>query len=135
MNIDTRTEYIYSFANASLTLRMIEYLRQQSKIPLDSVIVINLIDRWLVKIKLKYPISLQLAQDFRAFLNEIGIPDNPSNRVKMALQKLEGGASPTEVMNRYQVVIVAHGKPEKEEIEVFRQAIVERLGYCPQNMA
>ncbi|MGF1539158.1 MAG: hypothetical protein ACFCU5_01700 [Pleurocapsa sp.] len=133
MNIDTG--YIYSFANASLTLRTIEYLRQQSKIPLDSVAVINLIDRWLVQIKLKHSIPLSLAQDFRAFLNEIGIPDNPSSRVRMALQKLEAGASATEVMNRYQVVIVAHGKPEKEEIEVFRRAIVERLGYCPQNMA
>jgi hypothetical protein len=133
MNVDTG--YIYSFANASLTLRTIEYLRQQSKIPLDSVAVINLIDRWLVKIQLKHSIPLQLALDFRAFLNEIGIPDSPSSRVKMALQKLEAGASPTEVMNRYQVVIVAHGKPEKEEIEIFRQAIVERLGYCPQNMA
>ena len=132
MNIDTG--YIYSFANASLTLRTIEYLRQQSKIPLDSVAVINLIDRWLVKVKLKHTISLKLAKDIRAFLNEIGIPHQPSTRVKMALQKLEAGASPTEVMNRYQVVIVAHGKPETEEIEVFRQEIVERLGYCPQNM-
>ncbi len=133
MNIDTG--YIYSFANASLTLRAIEYLRQQSKIPLDSVAVINLIDRWLVKVKLKYTIPLKLAKDIRAFLNEIGMPHEPSTRVNMALQKLEAGASPTEVMNRYQVVIVAHGKPEKEEIECFRKAIVERLGYCPQNMA
>ena len=133
MNIDR--EYIYSFANASLTLRTIEYLRQQSKIPLDSVVVINLIDRWLVKIKLKYTIPLKLAKDILAFLNEMGIPHQPSTRVKMALQKLEAGASPTEVMNRYQVVIVAHGKPEAKEIEVFREAIVERLGYCPQNMA
>ena len=133
MNIDTG--YLYSFANASLTLRTIEYLRQQSKIPLDSVAVINLIDRWLVKVKFKHTIARELAKDIQAFLNEIGIPYQPSTRVRMALQKLEAGASPTEVMNRYQVVIVANGKPEKEEIEVFRQEIVERLGYCPQNMA
>ena len=133
MNIDTK--YIYSFANASLTLRAIEYLRQQYKIPLDSVVVINLIDRWLVKIKLRHSISLELEKDIQAFFNEIGMPYEPSARVNMALHKLEAGASPTEVMNLYQVVIVAHGKPEKEEIEFFRKAIVERLGYCPQNMA
>ena len=38
-------------------------------------------------------------------------------------------------MNRYRVVIVAHGKSETEEIEIFRDRIVERLGFCPQNMA
>ena len=48
---------------------------------------------------------------------------------------LEQGESPTAVMNRYQVVIVAHGEPETEEIEIFRDQIVHRLGYCPQNMA
>ena len=38
-------------------------------------------------------------------------------------------------MNRYKIVIVANGKPEQEEIEIFRQELVSKLGYCPQSMA
>jgi hypothetical protein len=53
----------------------------------------------------------------------------------MALQKLDAGESATSVMNRYQVVIVAHGEPDKTEIEIFCAQIVERLGYCPQHLA
>jgi hypothetical protein len=127
-------ESIYSFANASLTLRVIEYLRNQS-LPVESVAVINLIDRWVVKVKMKYSISTELFKDILAFFNEMGIPHKPSDRIEMALWELEAGTSPTEVMNRYQVVIVAYGEPEQEEVEVFREEIVERLGYCPQNMA
>ena len=129
------TEHLYSFANASLTLRVIEYLRDQKNLPLDSVAVINLIDCWLVKVKMKNYIDIEIDKDIRAFFLEMGIPYQPSAQIAMALQELEAGKSPTEVMNRHQVVIVAHGKPEKEEIEVFREQIVDRLGYCPRNMA
>ncbi len=129
------TEYLYSFANASLTLRVIEYLRNQTKIPVDSVIVVNLIDRWLIKIKLKQGIDWQLARDFQAFLNEMGIVHQASPTLTMALLQLEAGESPTDVMNRYKIVIVAYGKPDQEEIEIFRQQLVAKLGYCPQSMA
>ena len=127
-------ESIYSFANASLTLRVIEYLRNQS-LPVESVAVINLIDRWLVKVKMKYPLPVELSKNVLAFFNEMGMPYTPSTRIEMALWELEAGKSPTEVMNRYQVVVVAYGEPEKEEVEIFREEIVERLGYRPQNMA
>ena len=129
------TEYLYSFANASLTLRVIEYLRNQTKIPVDSVVVVNLIDRWLLKIKLKQNISYELTEDFQAFLNEMGVVHHPSPRLMMALLQLDAGESPTDVMNRYKIVIVANGKPEQEEIEIFRQELVSKLGYCPQSMA
>ncbi len=128
-------QYLYSFANASITLRVIEHLRNNYQSALKSVAVINLIDRWLVKINLKYDIDIELAKNLRAFLQEMGILDRPSTRIAKVLAKLEEGESITAIMNRYQVVIVAYGKPEKEEIEIFREQIVERLGYCPQNMA
>ncbi|MGK7894994.1 MAG: hypothetical protein AB4372_15585 [Xenococcus sp. (in: cyanobacteria)] len=129
------TEYLYSFANASLTLRVIEYLRNQNRIAVDSVIVVNLIDRWLIKIKLKEDIDWQLAQDFQAFLNEMGVIYQASPRLMTALLQLDQGVSPTEVMNRYKIVIVANGKPDQEEIEIFRQQLISKLGYCPQSMA
>ena len=128
-------EYIYSFPNTSCTLRVIEYLQKQDRYYLDSVAVINLIDRWLVKLSLKQSTPHRLVKNIQAFFNEMGSVYKPSNKIRSAIASLEQGESPTEVMNRYQVVIVTHGKPETEEIEIFRDCIVERLGYCPQNMA
>jgi hypothetical protein len=131
----THTPYLYSFANFSLTLRIVEYLRNYYQPILQSVVVINLVNGWLIKINLKNYISLESAKNFQAILDEMGIPFEPPPHIAKALTRLEAGDSPTEIMNRYQVVIITYGKPEKEEIELFRQEIVERLGYCPQNMA
>jgi sulfur carrier protein ThiS len=114
---------------------VIEHLRRRYQLHLNSVAVINLIDRWLIKICLKSSIPHQLDKNLQAFLNEMGVTCQPSTKVLDALCSLEQGESPTVVMNQYQVVIVAHGKPETEEIEIFRDQIVNRLGYCPQNMA
>ena len=128
-------EYIYSFPNTSCTLRAIAYLRNKYQSYLDSVTAINLIDRWLVKLSLKNSTPYRLVKNLQAFLSEMGSMSEPSSKILEALASLDRGESPTDVMNRYQVVIVAHGKPETEEIEIFRDRIVERLGYCPQNMA
>ena len=48
---------------------------------------------------------------------------------------LENGQSPIDVMRRYQVAIVSHGKPDREEIEAFRRQFVMGLGYCPETLA
>lgn len=128
-------EYIYSFPNTSCTLAVIEHLRQKYQPHLNSVAVINLIDRWLVKLNLKSSVPYRTEKNLQSILNEMGLVARPAPKIVEALASLERGESPTEVMNRYQVVIVAHGKPETEEIEIFRDCIVERLGYCPQNMA
>lgn len=133
--MNTNIEYIYSFPNASSTLRVIQYLRKKYQSNLDSVAVINLIDCWLIKLNLKNSTPDRLTKNLQAFLNEMGVPGRPSSKILNALASLDRGESATEVMNRYQVVIVAHGKPETEEIEIFRDQIVDRLGYCPQNMA
>jgi hypothetical protein len=127
--------YIYCFPNASFTLRIIQHLRNNYESILDSVVVINLIDSWLVKISFLDTISQTSTKNLQAFFNEMGIVFQPSNKIMKALASLEAGESPTAVMNRYCVAIVAHGKAETEEIEIFRDQIVDRLGYCPQNMA
>ncbi len=128
-------EYIYSFSNASFTLRVIKHLRNKYQTYLDSVAVINLVDRWLVQIYLKNSVPYQSGKNLQSFLNEMGTIIQPSSQIINALASLAQGESPTEVMNRYQVVIVDYGKPETEEIEIFRDQVVDRLGYCPQNMA
>lgn len=132
--MNNNREYIYSFPNTSCTLAIMQYLRRKNQSHLDSVAVINLIDRWLVKLNLKSSTPYQLEKNLQAVLNEMGSVSQPSLKILEALNSLEQGKSPTEVMNHYQIVIVAHGKPETKEIEIFRDRIVERLGYCPQNM-
>lgn len=133
--MNNNREYIYSFPNTSCTLRTITYLQNQYQPYLNSVAVINLIDCWLVKLSLKNCTPLQLIKNLQSFCNEMGLMTQPSSQIKEALRSLEHGESPTEVMNRYQVVVVLYGKPEIEEIKIFRDRLVDNLGYCPQNMA
>lgn len=132
--MNTNIECLYSFANVSSTLRVIRHLRNKYQSYLNSVAVINLADRWLVKVCLKSSMPYQLSKNLRAFLAEMGTASQATTELVDALAKLEAGESPTTIMNRYRVVIVAYGKPEIEEIEIFRDRIVKKLGYCPQNM-
>ncbi|PAX60259.1 hypothetical protein [Brunnivagina elsteri] len=128
-------EYLYYLANASLTLRVVEFLHTRPQLPVSFVTVIHQIDGWVVRVKLTSPISPDDNGDFRAFLNELGISYEPPMRVQMALWSLETGQCPVDVMRRYQVAIVSHGNPEREEIEAFRQQFVRGLGYCPETLA
>ena len=128
-------EYIYSFPNTSCTLRTIALLRNKYQSYLDSVAVINLIDRWLIRSNLHNSTPYRSIKNLEAFLNEMGSVARPSDKISEALASLDRGESPTNVMNRYKVVVVIYGKPETEEIEIFRDRIVDGLGYCPQNMA
>jgi hypothetical protein len=127
--------YLYFLANASLTLRVAEYLRQASHFSVEFMTVIHQIDGWIVKIKLSDPITPQQHGDFLAYMNELGIPYEPDIRVQMALWSLETGQSPVEVMRRYQVAVVSHGIPDKEDIEAFRRQFTRGLGYCPETLA
>ena len=97
--------------------------------------MINQIDCWLIQVWLKEYTPIDSAKNIKAFFSEMGVPSQPATKIVNALTCLQLGESPTAVMNRYQVVIVAHGKPVTEEIEIFRDQIVDRLGYCPHNMA
>jgi hypothetical protein len=131
----TNMEYLYYLANASLTLRVVQYLHGRPRIPVSFITVIHQIDGWVVRVKLDYPINKNEDGDIRAFLNELGIRYEPPMRVQMALWSLEAQQNPVEVMRRYQVAIVSHGSPDKEEIEAFRQQFVRGLGYCPETLA
>ncbi|KYC43142.1 hypothetical protein WA1_13670 [Scytonema hofmannii PCC 7110] len=127
-------EYLYYLANTSLTLRLIEFLRGKPQIPVSFITVISQIDGWVIKIKLKSLINPQLDGDIKAFLNELGIPHSPSKRVSMALESLAAGHSPVNVMHKYQVAVVSHGSPQREDIEAFRQQFINGLGYCPPTL-
>lgn len=128
-------EYTYYLANASLTLRVVEHLLSCDRLPLEFMTVIHQIDGWVIRVKMDDDIGVYDAENFRAYMNELGIAYDPGIRVRMALWGLETGQSPIDVMRRYQVAIVSHGKPDREEIEAFRRQFVMGLGYCPETLA
>ena len=127
-------QYLYYLPNASLTLRVVEYFKRND-FPIKFVTVINQYDGWIIKVKMKSLVSVEKDKDIRAFLSELGIIYSPSDLMSQVLSSLEAGESAIKVMVRYKVVVVSHGKPQPEEIEVFRQTYIRGLGYCPQNLA
>ncbi|MGQ4645939.1 hypothetical protein [Lyngbya aestuarii] len=128
-------DYLYFLANASLTLRVVEYLHSMPQLPLQFMTVIHQIDGWVIKVKMKQPLTPHQHGDFRAYMGELGIPYDPEIRLQMALWSLETGQSPIDVMRRYQVAVVSHGNPDKSDIEAFRQQFTMGLGYCPETLA
>ena len=127
-------DYICYLANTSLTLRVIEYLRFNA-LSVQFVTVIHQINGWIVRIKLNNSLTPQQEGDFRAVMQELGVPYEPSIRVQMAIWGLETGQTPIDVMRRFQVAVVSHGEPDRVEIEEFRNQFVQGLGYCPEALA
>lgn len=128
-------EYIYYLTNASLTLRVVERLLRATELPLEFTTVIHQMSGWIVKVKLHESATPTAQQNFAAFLDELGVVYEPGVRVRMALWGLEMGQSARDVMRRYQVAVVSHGKPDRREIEDFQAQFVRGLGYCPETLA
>ncbi len=128
-------DYLYFLANASLSLRVVEYLHSMPQLPVQFMTVIHQIDGWVIKVRMNSPLTPQQHGDFRAFMNELGIPYIPGIRLQMVLWSLETGQSPLEVMRRYKMAVVSHGSPDKSDIEAFRQQFTMGLGYCPETLA
>ena len=128
-------EYLYCLANTSLTLRVVDYFRNYTSLPVKSVTVIHQIDCWILKVKMGQSMTAKQHGDFQAYMSELGIPYQPNIRIQMALWDLEAGQSPLSVMRRYQVAVVSHGQPNRDDIETFRTQFVKGLGYCPEALA
>ncbi|MEJ6484493.1 hypothetical protein N0Y54_24785 [Nostoc punctiforme UO1] len=127
-------QYLYYLGNASLTLRVVEYFNRND-FPIKFMTVINQFDGWIINVKMKSFVSVEKDKDIRAFLSELGIIYSPSDLISKVLSSLEAGQSLVNVMKRYKVAVVSHGRPQPDEIEVFRQSYIRGLGYCPQNLA
>ena len=127
-------EFLYYLANASLTIRVIERLNSAQKLPLDYMTILHEIEGWIVKVKLSDSVGAKEAEDFRAFCDELGTPYKPGIRVRMALWGLETGEAPVDVMRHYQVAIISHGHPNRDEIEDFREHLGAGLGFYPETM-
>lgn len=128
-------DFLYFIANASLCLRIIEYLDTMEHAKAASITVVHRIDGWIVKVRYPNLLTTKECEDCRAFLNELGIPYKPDMRLQMVFWSLETGQSSVEVMRRYQVAVVSHGIPDTKDIEAFRQQFTKGLGYCPETLA
>ncbi|NJL49268.1 MAG: hypothetical protein HC929_19715 [Leptolyngbyaceae cyanobacterium SM2_5_2] len=127
-------EFLYCFANASLTHRILDYLLRRVKSQVDCVTVIYLNDCWVIRLKLNAYLDPKCCDDCWAFLSENGSPYYPSPRVDLAFHALDTACAPTQVMNRHHVAIVSHGTPNPEEVSCFQEQFVAGLGYCPQSL-
>lgn len=128
-------DYLYFLANASLTLRVVEHLSDNTNLPIDFITLIHQMEGWVIRVKLKGALDPQQHGDFQAYMSELGIPYQPDMRVQMVLWSLETGQSPIDVMRRYQVAIVSHGNPDNSDVEAFRKQFTRGLGYCPETLA
>lgn len=127
-------QYLYSFANVSLVLRVMDRVSQMSYLPLESLTAIYLVDRWVIRLKLTNALNAAIAGDLVAFLNENGMPHKPSIQLRDTFRALDRGQTPTQVMNEYQVVVVSHGAPDPTELHEFCARFVEGLGYYPPSL-
>ncbi len=127
-------QYLYYFANTSLVVRLLNYLAKQVPFNLESVTVIYLVDRWVVRIQLKTLLPHSRHLDFKAFLNENGYEYTPAIAITQALSSLDHGLCATDVMNRHHVVVVSHGALNPSDVEDFRVTFVRGLGYCPPSL-
>ncbi|WP_034935094.1 hypothetical protein [Gloeocapsa sp. PCC 73106] len=128
-------DYLYFLPNASLTLRVIEYLRRMNCFPPCIMTVIHQINGWIVKVKFTQPLEPPYHGNFQAFMGELGIIYQPEMRIQMVFWGLETGQTVVEVMRRYQVAIVSYGSPDTSDIEAFREQFTRGLGYCPETLA
>lgn len=128
-------DFLYCFANASLTLRVIEHIKASCPLPVEFVTVVHQIDGWLVRIKVGSSAIQRDHLDLQAFLMEMGIPYQPNRQMQAALWNLELGEALVDVMRRYRVAVVSHGRPDRVEIEEFRRQFISGLGYCPATLA
>jgi hypothetical protein len=127
-------EFLYCFANASLTRRVLNYLLRQMRAQIDCITVIFLNDRWVIRLKLAVGLDAERGKDCCAFLSEHGIPYRPPLNVRLACRDLDVGCALIQVMNRHHVAIVSHGLPQPEKVGCFREQVVAGLGYYPQSL-
>ncbi len=128
-------EFLYYFANASLTQRVLNYLLRQLDSCIDSATVIFLNDRWVVDVKLNLEVDDERNEDCWAFFSENGTPYHPGLSITSALNALNTGLTPTQVMSQYHIAIVSRGKPDPQEVACFQKQVIEGLGYCPETLA
>ena len=125
---------LYCFCNASLTQRVSVYLSKKLRRVDYCVTVVFLNDHWLVRVEIASGLEREELQDLESFLSENGFPHTPCPYIQQVLNECTSGTSLLDVMNRYHVTVISHGKPQFEEIRHFQKSLVQGLGYCPPSL-
>lgn len=128
-------DFIYFFSNASLVLRLIDWLSHRIDWGNSHITVVHRLEGWIVKLHISEPLSQPEAGDAQAFMNELGSSFQPPLLIQTVFHCLEQGQSPVNVMRQCQVVVVSHGAPNREDIATFRERFIHGLGYCPAHLA
>lgn len=130
-------EYLYALDNANLTLRVVEFLRYDDTLPLDTVTVLHRREGWILCVRFKWLPHPQQMRDLQAVMLEFGRSYQPSPLIEEVLHRLAIGQPLLEIMQIYQfrVAVVSHGQPTPLEIESFREQFIQGLGYCPPSLA
>ena len=127
-------DIVYRFANASLTLRIVERLAQLRFVAHVRATVIHQLDGWILRLELDHSVCPRDILDLRALLSEFGDAYCPQGPLKVALWGLDVGESPITVMRRQQVAIVSYGEANRSDIEAFCKQFISGLGYCPATL-
>lgn len=127
-------DYVYFLANATLTLRAINYIRE-ARLPVKLVTIIHQIDGWALRIRMQTLPSVEQHKALQSVMSELGVPMPSKPRLQVALWNLDMGQSAIEVMQRYQIAIVSHGSPDSRDVELFCQEFIKGLGYKPETLA
>ena len=127
-------DILYRFANASLTLRVVEHLTQLRFVADVTVTIVHQLDGWVLRLELDHLVCPRDILDLRALLSEFGEAFKPQGTLKVALWRLDIGESPVTVMRRQQVAIVSYGQPNRSDIEEVCKQFISGLGYCPATL-
>lgn len=127
-------EFLYCFANASLTQRVLIYLTKKVGASVDCVTVFFLNDFWVIRLRLDEDIEDNCCENCLAFFDENGLIYRPPTSVLLALKDIDAGCDPTRVMKRRHVAIVSHGMPDPGDVRSFQAQFVAGLGYYPQSL-
>jgi len=128
-------EYVYFIDNASLVIRLINFLIKTPLFKESELTVVNQINGLVIRLKAPYFLTQLQYGNLRAFLEEIGYIYHPKVKMNLVFCSLDMGETPVKVMVDYQVAIVSHGIPNTAEIEAFRLQFSQGLGYCPKTLA
>lgn len=125
---------LYYFCNASVTSRVLAYLRKKLDGAIECVTVIFFNEFWIVRIQLKSCIIGTQLENCCAVLKENGLPYQNYPWLEQIFSELDAGCDLTAIMNYHHIVIVLHGAPQFDEIEHFRRHFISGLGYCPPSL-
>ena len=131
-------EQVYFLGKARHVLSVIHYLNnleQDQSLTVDYLTILYKPSGWLISIKPTPQWSLESILDLQAFITELGILYTPDSQSQKAFHALANGYSLVEVMNRYHVAVIDHGLPRTEELEFFRNKVIDGMGYCPETLA